>query len=361
VGEAAMKFSKMLSALHNLSNAGNPFQVIYFVTARCNARCKMCFYLDEIEQANENLKFELTLDEIKQTFSSLGRVPLVSLSGGEPFLREEISEIIDYIAKTNKPLVLSTPTNGSFPEKIKETFEYVCSKNPDVQFDLQLSIDAIGEKHDQIRKVPDLFESILKTNRLLADFGKGQENFQIRITITYTGFNHHDVMDLLAYIDKELDFDRVILCLAHGTCSDEAKRVDQNQYRKVLAFAEKINSKRVSQLSFISKLAQRTKNFKEKIRSQLDVEKNLGMYCNAGKKIVVISETGEIYPCESIRHSLGNLRDFAYDVSRISQNGYPGFIDVFPSEACHCDWGCGQNIAIVTNPKFGIRALLSNS
>jgi MoaA/NifB/PqqE/SkfB family radical SAM enzyme len=361
VNEAEVKLSKLLSAFCNLSNTGKPFQVIYFVTARCNARCKMCFYLDVIEQANENLKFELTLDEIKQTFISLEKVPLINLSGGEPFLREDISEVIDFIAHTNKPLVLSIPTNGSFPEKTNETFEYVCARNPNVQFDLQLSIDAIGEKHDQIRKLPGLFESALKTNRLLADFGKDQENLQIRIAITYTGFNHHDVMDLLSFIDKEMVFDRVVLCLAHGICSDEAKQVDQNQYQKVLAFAERINSKRVGQLNFASKLAQKTKKFKEKIRGQLDAEKNLGMYCNAGKKIIVISETGEVYPCESIRHTLGNLRDFEFDVSNILQKGYGGFIEKFPSETCHCDWGCGQNIAIVSNPKFGARALLSSS
>src|SRR5581483_7169959 len=91
-----------------------PQWLIFFVTARCNARCSMCSYWEEIEQATQ--EHELTLDEIRRVARSLPKITYLSLSGGEPYLREDLVEIVQAIVDTADPVFVSIPTNGAFPD-----------------------------------------------------------------------------------------------------------------------------------------------------------------------------------------------------------------------------------------------------
>ena len=59
-----------------------PEYVTFFVTNRCNCKCKHCFFWKELN----NLKNELTLDEIKKISMSMGKFSVLSLTGGEPSL-----------------------------------------------------------------------------------------------------------------------------------------------------------------------------------------------------------------------------------------------------------------------------------
>ena len=68
-----------------------PVYVQFYVTARCNLTCEQC----NIIYANSDVR-ECTLDEIKliaENFAKMG-VAIVLLTGGEPFARKDLSEII---------------------------------------------------------------------------------------------------------------------------------------------------------------------------------------------------------------------------------------------------------------------------
>ena len=71
-----------------------PFVITYSVTNSCNSRCKTC-NLWKIYSDNPNLKNdELKLDEIEKIFRSFGKIYFFNLSGGEPYLRKDLHEII---------------------------------------------------------------------------------------------------------------------------------------------------------------------------------------------------------------------------------------------------------------------------
>lgn len=334
---------------------GGLFHFIFFVTARCNARCRMCFYLEEIEHANENIADELTIGEIQTLFKKLGYVPYVSFSGGEPFLRDDIFEILDYAATYSKPLVLSTPTNCFSPEKIHAVFSRLCPKHPEIQIEAQISIDGVGEVHDAIRRVPGLFEKAVETLERLRHLQAGQPNLKIKLVTTFSAFNQDSVSDLIDYAGTSLPFDRMILAWAHGNCDEAAKTgLDYTRYKGFLRRIEKINSQRSRSggAAGLTPLGRLVKNCKENTRLRWDREKSLGRYCNAGRKIAVLSERGELYACEPLSFSLGNVRNAGYSVQSVLDTGYENFATENPPKECHCDWGCGQNVAVVTNPKF---------
>ena len=111
-------------------------QLVFFVTNRCNLRCKHCFYPTNIKPR------ELTLDEIKD-FADKNKFTQVILTGGEPFLRNDIADIAKIFI--SRGCRINIDTNGSYPEKV-ETF---VEKIPNAVF--QISIDGDEELHDEIR------------------------------------------------------------------------------------------------------------------------------------------------------------------------------------------------------------------
>lgn len=87
-------------------------------TSGCNFRCPFCY--------NKQLVLgtaELTAED--EVFSFLekrqGMVEGLVISGGEPFLQEDIVEFIRKVKQ--RGFLVKVDTNGSFPEKLQEVFE----------------------------------------------------------------------------------------------------------------------------------------------------------------------------------------------------------------------------------------------
>lgn len=348
-----MHFAKLTSSALSASVSRRPFQVNFFVTARCNARCRFCFYLEAIENANANVSKELTLAEIRTVFDRAGRLPYVSLSGGEPFLRRDLADIIDHIARVSDPLMISVPTNGAYTDRIVETFDDVSARHAHVQFEAQLSIDAPEADHDALRQVPGLYKRALDTNRRLAEVRRRRTNLGLKVVITYSAFNQHVVEPLIDTVEATFAFDRLILAKVHGNCDSAARDgLDWDTFRRLLERTRVINAARATTRGFVGNLSVRVKNRKEEMRDRIDRDRSLGRFCNAGRKIVVISETGDVHPCEVLGFKMGNLRDYDLDLPTLMEANYDRFVAAHPRAACHCDWGCAQNIALVTNPRF---------
>ena len=117
-----------------------PIYVQFYITARCNLTCKQC----NIIYANSDVR-EVTLDEVKKiadNFAKLG-VAIILLTGGEPFVREDLPEIIQ--AFEDRGIHVRMQTNGLATEaQIHKAIEYggkdisvsLDSLNPQMQEDI---------------------------------------------------------------------------------------------------------------------------------------------------------------------------------------------------------------------------------
>jgi MoaA/NifB/PqqE/SkfB family radical SAM enzyme len=140
------------------------------VTRRCNSRCIMCSDWKSPHDARE-----LTLDEIREIVSNrlFKSVEKVSLSGGEPTLRDDLIDIaqtaVERLPRIKEIIYL---TNGLEPDliipKAKELLMLVRSSGS-IKLSMSVSIDGCGETHEQIRRVPDAFERVGETLRRLKD------------------------------------------------------------------------------------------------------------------------------------------------------------------------------------------------
>ncbi len=159
-------FSNLYSRIANLhsslpcrlgsSRALPPFFVQIEVTHRCNAGCAVCYQKKKLDTYDE-----MTLEEIKHIIDQLPVWSVLSLTGGEPFVREDFSAILDYGLKKKRCTIL---TNGSLVT--------------DSQIDLMVrgkllllavSLDGIGAAHDEIRCSAGLFDKALTTIRKIQE------------------------------------------------------------------------------------------------------------------------------------------------------------------------------------------------
>ncbi|MDE3179365.1 MAG: 4Fe-4S cluster-binding domain-containing protein, partial [Acidobacteriota bacterium] len=86
--------------------------VILFVTSVCNAKCRTCFYWEEL-----NHRGDLTWEELQKLSASMPRFTDLWLSGGEPMLRRELTDIVHLFYLQNGIRWMNLPTNGLLPER----------------------------------------------------------------------------------------------------------------------------------------------------------------------------------------------------------------------------------------------------
>jgi MoaA/NifB/PqqE/SkfB family radical SAM enzyme len=147
------------------TRAGRPDRprlLTYIVTFRCNARCVMC---DSWRKDGEG---DMTLDEIDRVFRQLPRLHAVRLTGGEPFVRKDFAEIAALVDRHLDPALLHVTTNGFLTDRIVRFCEERAQRRPRAPLQLLVSIDGVGDKHDQIRGRHDAWETAFATVAALA-------------------------------------------------------------------------------------------------------------------------------------------------------------------------------------------------
>ena len=84
-----------------------PLHLTLFVTGGCDSACRACF-----NWRNLNRGEDLTFGEIERVSAFLRRLLWLHLSGGEPFLRDDLPEICRLFRVDNRAAYLAVPTNG---------------------------------------------------------------------------------------------------------------------------------------------------------------------------------------------------------------------------------------------------------
>lgn len=125
----------------------------YIVTWQCNARCEMCNIWHRPKGK------ELSLDDINNIFSQL-KLDAMRITGGEPFLRNDLAEMVNLIQKLSKPKIVHITSNGFLTQKI---VNFVTKLNNPQKVHLKISIDAVGKTHDKIRGVDGAFDMAFNT------------------------------------------------------------------------------------------------------------------------------------------------------------------------------------------------------
>lgn len=152
------------------------------VTYRCNARCNMCDCFKDPTKPSE----EITLEDIKK----LPEMAFTNITGGEPFIRQDIPEIVEELYKKSDRIVIST--NGFFTERIIE----LCKRFPKVG--IRISIEGLQKTNDAIRGIPDGYNRGYNTLRTLVEMGHKDVGFGM----TVQDMNCEDLVPLYKISDE---------------------------------------------------------------------------------------------------------------------------------------------------------------
>ena len=127
-----------------------PTGAIVAVTLNCNARCVMCDIWRNRQDG------EMRPEEYRRIPASLKDV---NITGGEPFLRDDLPEVIRVIKESCPGSRLVISTNGFLPERIKAFLPELLKTNSDTA--LRISIDGLEKTHDLVRGIPGGFQKAM--------------------------------------------------------------------------------------------------------------------------------------------------------------------------------------------------------
>ena len=168
----------------NALTPNRPHHAQWMITRKCNYRCRGCNVWKEQDQR------ELTTEEVKRGLDILREIGIVELviSGGDPLLRKDAAEIIEYASKL---FVTTVYDNGSMAKKKLEALR-------NVDF-VAISIDSLDEaKNDYIKAVPGAWKKAMEAVETLH-----KEGINVSVTPTISQLNLHEIVDITNFFTQK--------------------------------------------------------------------------------------------------------------------------------------------------------------
>lgn len=300
----------------------NPMTVTYSVTAACQSKCKTCQIGAMFCQDPSRAKNDLTLEEIEKIFSSMEPVYFFNMSGGEPFMRCDLPEIVRLACKYLKPQVVHTPTNAILSDRIIENTEKIIKivreYNPQVPFTVKPSIDGVGDKHDEIRGVRGNFKCLLKTIEGLKKLEDNYDNFHLELGTVISNFNINDLEEIEDFVHSlgvESYRNEVAECRTEFFNLQDPITPPADIYQRLIKdFARKIEEN-IGKKKKLAKTTEAMRVVYYDIAGRILEEKRQVIPCYAGVSNVHINYDGGVWPCCVLGYDqeMGNLREYHYD------------------------------------------------
>ena len=279
-----------------------PF-LILFINSICNQKCEHCFYWK-----NLNRRDDLTTEELCALSRSLGRIENLNLSGGEPFLRPEFGEICRQFIRQNQVRQIYVPTNGYFTDRtVKQITETLKEKSLNL-FVAEISLDGLGEFHNQFRGSPGAFDKAMQTYDALARLQESDSRLRIHSISTATHVNMDEIRRLTTYLfDRCPKMDHHNLALIRGDRKNPSLQgPNLEQYRQLYEYVRRLWASREEGRygSLVEPMLQWAK-------SRTAAEQAQVVPCRAGRLNAVVYSNGDVSVCEN-HAPLGNLREKSF-------------------------------------------------
>lgn len=319
--------------------------MIFFVTNRCNLACGHCFYWARIQDKGAR---DLALSEIEEFTKSCGRLHDVLISGGEPYLREDLPEICALFYRNSKVRKIAIPTNGFLPEKICAMTKKILDACPGVRLEVSVSIDGLEDVHDATRGVRGSFKRASETCDLIVDLKKNYRNLSCYVSTTLHNLNLPQVATLKEFMRQRFKgIDSHRFGFLRGSWKDGNIFLPEGKLRELAALITSCGKDsaefHLENLFLGAKLAT--------LR-----EKRQVFRCMAGTLMGVLENNGDVRLCE-LRDPVGNIREGSLSSVWRSEaaNRQRGSIR---QGKCHCTHECFIAPSILYNCENLARGLL---
>lgn len=190
------------------------------VTYRCNARCTMCNRYKAPSKPEE----EITIETIKK----LPKMYFTNITGGEPFIREDLPDIVRELYKKSDRIVIST--NGFFTDRIIK----LCEEFPNIG--IRISIEGLEKTNNEIRGLEDGFNKGYSTLKKLVEMKHPDVGFGM----TVQDSNAKDLVSLYD-LSNELNMEFATASLHNSFYFVESKNIIKDRLMVAKEFERLIN------------------------------------------------------------------------------------------------------------------------
>ena len=185
-----------------------PTVLIYNCTFVCDARCEMCN-----NWKRGNRKAEMTLDQLERAMDHpfWQDIENLNISGGEPTTRNDLPEMVEmFLRRLPRVRKLGINTTGLTPHRAIPMLDRIVrrSADRDVLVSIRVSLDGIGDVHDQVRRVKRGFDKALQTIEAMQALAAEVPQFQFGLAATIFTSNMQDARNILSWA-RERDLDIV--------------------------------------------------------------------------------------------------------------------------------------------------------
>jgi len=196
----------------------------------------------------------------------------------------------------------------------------------------------------------------MKTYKVLGDLPDLYPNFELGINTVYCSANQDSMDDVIEFV-KGLDRIRThTVSLIRGAVKDPGlKEIDIEKYHRTInGMTASLKNKESCIYRFKgAKLKAAQDILQRRLIYETVVQKKQMIPCYAGKLNIVLTESGDLYPCESFTMKLGNVRDSGYDIEKILKSGKSqSIINSIRDNGCFCTHECYLMTNILFNPRM---------
>ena len=259
------------------------------VTYRCNARCSMCSRYKAPSKPEE----ELTVETIRK----LPQMNFVNVTGGEPFIRQDLEDIIRELYTKTDRVVIST--NGFFTDRILT----MCEKFP--KLGIRISIEGLEETNNAIRGLPDGFNRGYTTLKKLVEMHHPDVGFGM----TVQDKNAQDLVPLYK-ISDEMGMEFATASLHNSFYFVESKNIIHDRPMVAKNFEDLINELLRSR----SPKKWFRAYFNHGLINYIYGQKRL-LPCDMSVDTFFIDPYGDVMPCNGTKckEVMGNLKESDWD------------------------------------------------
>ena len=294
-----------------------PVNITVSVSYRCNSRCKTC---NVWLLPND----DLTLPEWDRVFESLGKTPYwFTFSGGEPTLRKDLPDMVASAYRHCRPGIINIPTNGIQDKVIPGRIERVLQAAPGSEVIINLSLDGVGLKHNEIRGVWNNWSRAMSTYASFKELKKRYKNLTLGVHTVISNFNVDSFPELVEYVQGELKPDSFITEIAEERVELDTVGlgITPTAERYTVAIDTLLESMRDKKLTGIAEVAQAFRlQYYELVKRTLREQRQV-IPCMAGVASAQIAPNGDVWTCCIRAQSMGNLRQHNYDFGTVWRTG----------------------------------------
>jgi len=281
----------------------------FAVTYRCTSRCRTC----RIWEMDEPERGELSLEEIQDLFRSnegfLRDVRSIQITGGEPFLREDLLQIVSSIHGRLPGCTFWIPTNGMDPRGTERATREMLEGMNGKGLGVSVSIDGLGRTHDGIRGIEGSFEMAVETLKRLRAIRGDCPGLELAVGMTLTPENSGELLDVFALAEShgaEFSFRPVNFSdIYYRNVGEHVSLMVEAE--ELLPAIWEIARETVERRGLWA--ATPTLRYMQGAIDHIRDPRSRRLRCSAGSDSLFLDPYGDVYPCIFLGERMGNLRE----------------------------------------------------